>query len=71
MTSINDAIIKLDAKRPTFMRWIKIYMAELEKQDIITIIQSGFHKRIDIDLDRFVEFMENKGAKFSKYRKEA
>jgi len=53
-------------------RWIQLHATELERLRIVVPKEIGFKRKVRIaDLDKFVEFMENKGAKFPDYHKEA
>ena len=62
---------KLGLSRSTVYQWIQRYGSEMKQRKIIDIDNAGFKKRIRIlDLDEFAKFMEEKGAKFPKDRKE-
>lgn len=62
---------KLKMSRSSIVRWITQHKDELEQCGVITFIWAGKIRQIRVtDFDRFVEFMENKGFKFSNYRKE-
>jgi hypothetical protein len=50
---------------------MQLYEKDLEALEIVAIDATGFRRKVRIaDLDKFVEFMESKGAKFPDYRKE-